>query len=111
MNGTIWIAEDDPMLRAALEAACRAKGWTVVSTDDPEDVRLWLTTPTRPVILDGSVWRRTGLPLERLSKAVVLFTGNDDVVEQARAKGVRVFTKGSLLEFRAMWAVLEELVG
>lgn len=111
MNGTIWIAEDDPLLRAALVAACRAKGWTVVSTDNPGDARLWLSTPTRPVILDGSVWRRTGVPLERLSPAVVLFTGSDDVVEQALAKGVRVFTKGNLSEYRAMWALLEELVG
>lgn len=98
-TGRILIAEDDPVLQRLyyeyLLHSLSGHRWVEVArTDCPEEARRWLHEEEGAILLDGSVFKRMAIGLGDLPGRVILFSGDQDLVEEARRLGLRAFCKG-----------------
>lgn len=103
---TVWIAEDNPGVAKALAHYLEAHGARVVLTDDSAVARHWLQNPEGPIVLDGSVWEETGIPMWDLPAQAILYTGDEDIVCSARRLGRTAFLKGIFGDDKAFLAAL-----
>lgn len=113
MRNSILIAEDDLVLLGLYrDSLARSLSGdlrvAVYATDRPEEAKRWLQEEDGALLLDGSVFRRMGIGLSELPQRVILCSGDEELVEEARRAGLRAFCKGtggsSVLE-----AVLQEV--
>lgn len=91
----ILIAEDDPALALALKAYLARFGFAVRTTESPQEASRWLEHEAGPLVLDGSVLKQMGIPLGELPGRVIIWSGDRDLVDEARHLGVKAFCKGS----------------
>lgn len=95
MKDPILIAEDDPTLALALKYYLAKHGFSVHTTDSFEEASRWLERDGGPLVLDGSVFKQMGTSLRELPTRVIIWSGDRDLVEEARQLGVRALYKGS----------------
>lgn len=109
----ILIAEDDLVLQRLyrdylvfnLPGHLRAG---VSRTDCPEEAKRWLEQEEGLLLLDGSVFRRMGIELRQLPGRVIVCSGDEELVEEARRAGLRAFCKGTD-DLSALRALLQEV--
>lgn len=112
-SGHILIAEDDPVLQRLyreylVRSLARDLQVAVYGTDSPEEARRWLQEEEGVLLLDGSVFRQMGIELGELPGRVILCSGDEDLVEEARRVGLRAFCKGTG-GLSALSALLQEV--
>lgn len=112
-NRQILIAEDDLALQRLYRDYLTHhlsgnSGVGVYGTDSPEEARRWLEQEEGLVLLDGSVFKRMGIELCELPERVILCSGDEDLVEEARRAGLRAFCKGAG-GLSALSALLQEV--
>jgi len=98
----ILLAEDYPPVASTLTSLLSRLGVTVRATASPQEARRWLEEAVGELILDGSILRQIGIPLGELPKRVVIWSGDDGLVQDARQLGLRAFCKGNWEEFQAL---------
>lgn len=92
----VLVAEDDQMLACLLVdrlALLRLTAWV---TDDPQEARHWVEGEKVPLLLDGSVFRQMDIPLCELPGRVIIWSADDELVEDGRRLGLRTVHKGDL---------------
>jgi CheY-like chemotaxis protein len=94
----VLIAEDDPLVAGMLEHALGTLDCTAHVTASPAEARRWLELGGGPLVLDGSVLARMRIPLQELPPRVIIWSGDDTLVERARRCGLRAFGKGDAAE-------------
>lgn len=91
----ILIAEDDPALALALKEYLVRLGFPVRTTDSSQEASRWLEREGGPLVLDGSVLKQMGTKLGDLPRRVIIWSGDGELVEEARQLGLRALCKGS----------------
>lgn len=92
----ILIAEDDPMLVWLLMDRLTRLRLTADATDNPQEARRWLEVEDAVLLLDGSVFKQMEIPLGELPKRVVLWSGDDELIQEGRRAGLRSICKTDL---------------
>ncbi|MBI4561132.1 MAG: hypothetical protein HY724_03730 [Candidatus Rokubacteria bacterium] len=108
MREPILIAEDDPVLALVLNGYLARLGFAVHTTDSFQEASRWLERDGGPLVLDGSVFKRMGTPLGELSKRVIIWSGDWELVQEARELGLRALYKGNLKDIDGL---LREMAG
>lgn len=111
MSRRILVAEDDPVLQRLYRDYLHdhipgSLKVAVYVTDCPQETKRWLQEGDGLLLLDGSVFKGMGIRLSELPKRVIICSGDDDLVEEARRVGLRAFSKGSSSGLKA---VLQEV--
>ena len=103
---TILIIDDEPAIRVTLSALLRAQGHLTASVESAE-----LALPMLPYVdaclcdgLDGA-WRAVEPACRWAGKRFVLYSGDEDTLEEAMSAGVMFVRKPALIE--ALLAALE----
>ncbi len=90
----VLVAEDEPALATLLRELLEGNGVEVTVSDDPVETRRWVEIMQGKLVLDGSVLEKTGLLLKELPDTTVIFSGDSELVEKARERGLRAYLKG-----------------
>lgn len=106
----VLLAEDDRVLATILESCLARCGLAVRVTESPQEVTRWLEEETGPLVLDGSVFRQMGIPLGELPRRAIIWSGDDELIENGRRLGLRTFQKGNLEELYRLLREVESAV-
>lgn len=96
MRPDLLVAEDDATLAWLLMDRLARFHLTARVTDCPQEARRWIQENSGPLVLDGSVFQQMDIPLEALPRCVIIWSGDDQLVERGRQVGVKSVRKHDL---------------
>ena len=111
MSCKVLVAEDNLRLAELLAEVLYRGGAEVTISDEPAVLKRWIAKATGPIVLDGSVMRQAGYTVKSLPCWAVIFSGDDDLVAEARQAGLRAFLKGDYSSVKELERAVFEQAG